>query len=233
MNLDPVNTISVVDEVVKRITDAIIKKELKPGQKIPTENELCEKLGVGRNSLREAMKMLSALGVLEIRRGDGTYIAEKISPSAFDSVVHSVILEQSTPGEILELRKVLDSILLELAVDKATEEDIRLLYSLQKEFYDLIEHKEFERGASQDLKFHYALIDIARNPLLGRIVSGVYSLFWPSVENTLKSKQEYMGAYQKHDDILEVIKSRDKSRIPQVIDKSLEVWKEYWKDYKR
>jgi len=231
MNLEPVNTISVVDEVVKRITDAIVKRELKPGQKIPTENELCEKLGVGRNSLREAMKMLSALGILEIRRGDGTYIAEKVSPSAFDSVVYSVILEGSTPDEILELRKTLDIDVLELVVNKATDDDIALLDEIQTEFHMLIQQKNFEKVAAQDLKFHYALIDIARNPLFGRIVRGVYDIFWPSLENTLKDRQEYMGACQKHDEIMDVIKKRDKSRITEVIDKSLEIWKDYWKDY--
>lgn len=230
MEFEPVNTISVVDEVVKRITDAIIRKDLKPGQKIPTENEFCEKLGVGRNSLREAMKMLSALGILEIRRGDGTYIAEKLLPSTFDSLVYSVIFEQSTPDEIMELRMSLDTDVLELVINKATSEDILLLEDIHREFLSLIEKKDYEKIAMQDLKFHYALIDMARNPLLGRIVKGVYDILWPSLENTLRGKKEYIGAYQKHSEIMEVIKSRDKARIQSVIEKSLEVWKEYWLD---
>lgn len=230
MDFKPVNTISVVDEVVKRITDAILRKDLKPGQKIPTENEFCDKLGVGRNSLREAIKMLSALGILEIRRGDGTYIAEKISPSAFDSLVYSVILQQSTPDEILELRKSLDIDVLELVINKATNEDILLLEDIHREFLSHLEKEDYEKIAIWDLQFHYALIDIARNPLLGRIVKGVYALFWPSLENTLRRRKEYIGAYQKHGEIMEIITSRDKARIPSVIEKSLEVWKEYWTD---
>ena len=227
---EPVNKISVVDEVLKRLTDAIIQKELIPGQKIPPENELCEKLGVGRNSLREATKMLSALGLLEIRRGDGTYIVDKIKYSAFDTVVYSVILEQSTPTEILELRKALDISVLDLVVSKATDEDIELLYDIHKEFLNLIKSNEFEKAAAQDLKFHYALIDIASNPLLGRIVLGVYNVFTSSLVITLKNKQEYMGAYDKHDQIIDVIKNRDKQGISEVIERSLEVWKDYWKD---
>src|SRR5690554_2813919 len=93
--LKKIDNKTVVEKIVEQITEAIISKQLKPGDKIPTELELIERFGVGRNSVREAIKMLSAQGVLEIRRGDGTYIAKEIYPSVIDSLVYSLILEQS------------------------------------------------------------------------------------------------------------------------------------------
>ena len=69
--LKKLNNESVVQRVINCLTDAMISKELKPGDKIPTELELAESLGVGRNSIREAIKILVYLGVLEIRRGKG------------------------------------------------------------------------------------------------------------------------------------------------------------------
>ena len=65
--MDPVPNESVVDQIITRITDAIISGELQPGQKIPTENSLSEAMNVGRNSVREAIKVLEAMGVLNIR----------------------------------------------------------------------------------------------------------------------------------------------------------------------
>ena len=230
MELEPISTVSVVDEVVKRITGAIISKKLVPGQKIPTENELCHQLGVCRNSLREAMKILSAMGIVEIRRGDGTYIADKVSPSVFDSLIYSLMIERSTQEEILELRKTLEVDILELAIQKAGDEDIALLDNLLQDFRQMIDNKEYDKVADLDIKFHYALVDIAKNPLLGRIVKGVYSIFYPSVERTLCLKHEFEGAYKKHKDIVEVIRKKDKSQIEDVIKRSLEVWKDYWKN---
>ena len=65
---------SVVEQIVDNITNAIINGELKPGDKIPTENELCTSMGVGRNSVREAIKILGAYGVINIKRAEGTFV---------------------------------------------------------------------------------------------------------------------------------------------------------------
>ncbi len=74
--LKKLNSESVVQQVINCLTDAIIHKELRPGDKIPTEMELAQTLGVGRNSIREAIKILVYLGVLEIRRAEGTFVCE-------------------------------------------------------------------------------------------------------------------------------------------------------------
>ena len=72
---------SVVQKIVDQITEAILRGELRPGDRLPTEAELCSSMGVGRNSVREAIKILEAYGVAEIRRADGTYICSTYSLS--------------------------------------------------------------------------------------------------------------------------------------------------------
>ena len=72
--LKPINTKSVVQQVVDRLTQALINKELRPGDKIPTEKELASTFGAARNSVREAIKILISFGVLEIRRPEGTFV---------------------------------------------------------------------------------------------------------------------------------------------------------------
>jgi DNA-binding FadR family transcriptional regulator len=100
MKLEPINNESIVNGVLKRITDSIASGELKPGDKLPTEVEFIEKLGVGRNSVREAIKMLSAMGVLEVKRGNGTYIATKVSPAIFNPLVFSLLLEPKSIDDL-------------------------------------------------------------------------------------------------------------------------------------
>lgn len=99
---------SVVERITDQITNAIINGELKPGDKIPTEVELCESFGVGRNSVREAIKVLEAYGVLEIRRADGTYIRQGYDDKMLYPILYGIILQKDSKEQIVELRKVID-----------------------------------------------------------------------------------------------------------------------------
>ena len=93
--LKRLNSESVVQRVINCLTDAMLTKQLKPGDKIPTEMELSESLGVGRNSIREAIKILVYLGVLEIRRAEGTFVCEGFSESMIDPMVYGIILDKT------------------------------------------------------------------------------------------------------------------------------------------
>ncbi len=93
LKLAPIESETVVKLVIDRITSAIISGQYKIGEKLPSEYELIEELQVSRNSLREAMKILSAMGVVDIKRGDGTYICSQINPNMFDSVIYSLIFK--------------------------------------------------------------------------------------------------------------------------------------------
>ena len=94
MELKRVKNPSVVQQVIDSLTEAMIQKELRPGDKIPTETELSESLGVARNSVREAIKILVFLGVLEIRRPEGTFVCNGFSESMINPMIYGIILNQ-------------------------------------------------------------------------------------------------------------------------------------------
>ena len=102
----PLSTGSVVEQIIRRLTEALSNRELQPGQKIPTEMELCESLQVGRNSVREAIKILVAMGVLEIRRSEGTFVCRGFSSRMLDPLVYGLILEGGGSGKLIELRRI-------------------------------------------------------------------------------------------------------------------------------
>ena len=126
--LKKLNNESVVQRVINCLTDAMINKELRPGDKIPTELELSETLGVGRNSIREAIKILVYLGVLEIRRAEGTFVCEGFTESMIDPMIYGIILDKTDSYDnLMELREMMEAGVVRLAMAKYTEEDMQNL----------------------------------------------------------------------------------------------------------
>ena len=112
--LSPIKAKSMVDSVVSRLTSAIMSGELKPGMKIPTEADLVKAFGVGRNTIREAIRILVAYGILEVRRADGTYVCDGFSPKILDPMLYGIILQkESAHRDLIGLRKLLDNGILE------------------------------------------------------------------------------------------------------------------------
>jgi GntR family transcriptional repressor for pyruvate dehydrogenase complex len=220
---------SIVETIVSQISDAIITGQLRPGDKIPTEAEMMQSLGVGRNSVREAIKMLSALGVIEIRRGDGTYINDHVPPSIFDSLIYSILFDKSSKEEILELREAIEINILELAIEKAVPTDIVRLESLLDAYHQAYFNNRIEESVKLDLEFHYAIIEIARNPLLGRIAKGVLQLFYTSIRRKVAEEngREKLRKNETHAQMIHVIRQKDKQSARSVIRHGMEEWKPY------
>mgnify|MGYP003044864313 CR=1 FL=1 len=97
---------SVVDQVMDGIISQIIDGTLHPGDKLPTEMELCKQFGAGRNSVREAVKKLQAYGILYIKRADGTFVSENYNQKMLDPMLYSIILQKNSWQEFVELRSV-------------------------------------------------------------------------------------------------------------------------------
>lgn len=223
--MEPISNGTVVDQIIYQIRDAIAHGRFSMGDKLPTEFELMDELHVSRNSLREAMKVLITMGIVEIRRGDGTYICSEIRPNIMDFMVYSMLLEESRPEEIIELRQTLDEDILEMAVLKATDEDIAILEDLIVQMRTHFQHGDLKLAAKADYSFHMYLAKACHNKFLSRIVSGVYGLFEGSIENNIRTEAQFASADLHHQEMLECLKARDASRIRQVIAESLSSWR--------
>ena len=131
--LSPIKAKSMVDSVVSRLTSAIMSGELKPGMKIPTEADLVKAFGVGRNTIREAIRILVAYGILEVRRADGTYVCDGFSPKILDPMLYGIILQmESAHRDLIGLRKLLDNgILEELFYKKLSADTWKRLNAIQ------------------------------------------------------------------------------------------------------
>lgn len=220
-----VNNGSVVDNVLQQIRNAISRGRFRSGDRLPSEFELMEELGVSRNSLREAMKILEAIGVVEIRRGDGTYICEEIKSNYIDTIAYSVLLEGSSAEELAEFRQTLDEDVLHLAVRKSSESDITQLQSYIDQMRLAFREGELKKAGKFDLAFHKYLAKCTRNRFLERMVLGVYDLFAHSIENNIRTEERFASADRHHQAMLDCIVSRDESRVDAVVEESLSSWR--------
>ena len=231
---DKIDNQSVVNIVLNQIKDSIMSGEIKPGDKIPTEVELMEQIGVGRNSIREAIKMLIALGVLEVKRGQGTFVATKVKPTFFDPLIFSLIIENKTDRDLYELRYMFDSMVLLNVLGKATEEDIMQIEQCIIEMKEMYESKKYEKDfdffVKKDLEFHRIILEATRNPLVIRIGQSIINLFPEYMKRSMRQKHGVKRSIENHMQILEVIKNKDSQHFLDITEKTLMEWKNEWKE---
>jgi GntR family transcriptional repressor for pyruvate dehydrogenase complex len=212
---------SVVTYVVKKIEEALIAKEIKPGDYLPPEAVLANDLNVGKSSVREALKMLQAMGVVDIRQGQGTQIRTRLGERLVNPLVFQLIIENNHPREVIELRKMFEPAYTMLAMENATDQDIAIIEQMHDRFETAI-HKGTQT-AEDDIGFHMAIIQATHNQFVIRLGQTILELFKPAMEKSLKGNPE--AALRDHRSILEAFKVKDEKKVRRAIVDSFENWK--------
>ncbi|GAB97593.1 GntR family transcriptional repressor for pyruvate dehydrogenase complex [Kineosphaera limosa] len=159
---------ALTDVAIERIKQMIIDGQLSPGDRLPPERELGERLGLSRNSLREAVKALEVMRVLDVRRGDGTYVTS-LEPDLLLDVMSFVVDLQhdSTVLELLEVRAILEPQAAAMAAQHVTDADIDELRSLVA----AARHAStIEELVANDMEFHGRINAIAGNQYLASVL---------------------------------------------------------------
>ncbi|MDR0440565.1 MAG: GntR family transcriptional regulator [Candidatus Accumulibacter sp.] len=221
---------SIVDRVMDRITGAIINGELKPGDKIPTELELADSFQVGRNSVREAIKVLEAFGVLRIRRAEGTFVSEKFNRRMLDPMLYGLILRKDAGTEIHDLRRVFDTGVLHVAITKADGAAIEVIRFRLEELRQAASAKPFllERLLTADVAFHEAVVASVQNALLSSIAGYIDRITIPSRTETMREIAEsgQLDAFvELHERILGVLEKHDVSGIVDTVKDHYQFWR--------
>ena len=226
----PLPSGSKSEVIIQRITDALISGDLKPGDKIPTEQEFCDQLKIGRNTVREAIKVLIAFGVLEIRRSEGTFVVDHFSPKLMDSVLYGLILCPRSLDSLLEFKISLWTSMILLAIDKATDEDVAQLQMLYDALAKTIHASEPDVDAifSDSEDFHRFLGEITHNPLMAQLNELTVNF---SVNSRVQSislrleKGKLSDMLQEYAAMLELVRRRDKEAVPRTMASILAAWK--------
>jgi DNA-binding FadR family transcriptional regulator len=199
---------SAVEKAFHGLRHMIATGRLGPGERIPPEGELCEELGVSRGSLREAVRMLAALGVIEPRHGSGTYVSQLRPEDVIGSLALTFeLLPLTGLLEVYEIRRVLEAHVAAQAAARSTPETTRGLYSLIEAMEATDDPAE---AAELDHRFHAEIARIGGNPTLASLLSvfrarsGKYRVFTLPEGPRLRSKSD-----QDHRVLADAIAHRD------------------------
>ena len=163
--------VAITDEAIEKIKEMIVSGALRPGDRLPREADLAERLGLSRNSLREAVKALSLIHVLDVRQGDGTYVTS-LEPSVLLDAMGFVIdfHRDDTVLEFLEVRRILEPAATAMAASRMTADEAAELRQLLDK---LGENPSVEELVANDLEFHRRIALGSGNQVLCSLVEGL------------------------------------------------------------
>lgn len=215
---------SISTDIAELITNLILMGEIKPGDKIPTEVEFTHQLGVGRNSVREAIKMLTFVGILEIRRGEGTFVSKKLSSPIINPLLMSLVYEEKTAEELVQLRLLLDIAVIPTIIANLTEDGIKQLNDANEAMYAVAKNLDYDKDLllNLDIQFHKVYHSLTKNRLLVKIYETIYMLFMSSVKESLNNDPDF--AYNSHKGLIGALQDRDAAKVEKNLRESLYPW---------
>ncbi len=203
----PITKISISEEIAQQIMDLISSGDLQAGQRLPSERDLCLNFGCGRSSLREALRCLSIVGVLNARVGEGTSVAEDGGKFLGKIVEWRLITEKHDIENLLEVRIALEGISAAKAATLRSDEDVAKMESLISKMQASI--KDAKRFATLDLEFHLALAKAADNALLLDLISMIRGQLVRGLSTVLTLPHALTLSHKEHTAIFTAIRQRD------------------------
>ncbi|QMU76820.1 FadR family transcriptional regulator [Streptacidiphilus sp. PB12-B1b] len=161
----------VTDEAIGKIKEMIVSGQLKPGDKLPKEQDLAVELGLSRSSLREAVRALSLLNILHVRQGDGTYVSSLEAGLLLEAVTFVLDFHRDdTIMQAFQVRAILEPAATALAAQRIGEEELAELRGLLDALGD---HPELEELVASDLEFHTRIAAASGVPLLCSMLEAI------------------------------------------------------------
>lgn len=198
---------SAVDAVLEQIRGLIVEGGLTVGDKLPTERELCERFASSRNTVREAMRMLKAFGVVEVRPKVGATIVDQRMNRAFDLFSFNVTeISRQTFDDIQGFRELIETGSVMQIFAAVQPADLAELRAINR---DMVRAKSVIEASEHDLRFHTRLVTIIGN----KSILDIYRIMTPVILRIMqrgKTRRTIEGAtFREHEAILEAIEKRD------------------------
>ena len=219
--IKPVGKSSLSKIVMDSVRNGIIGGEVAPGDFLPSESELASRFGVGKSSVREAMKMLEAQGYIEVCKGNGYKVRTAVDPEIINPFVFQLVLQSSkSRDDLLEFRGAIERAASLLALEKATGEDIR---AIRENIDATVSHAaEGKSTLDDDIAFHHLIYQSTHNPYLVIIGKAIMELFRESLRKSNTQHQDFV--ISDHEAIYRAIAGNDRSAVIAAVDSSLESW---------
>lgn len=199
------------EQVAKSLAARITAGDWQPGEKLPSEAELCKAFSVGRSSLREALTSLAFIGLIRVRAGGGSYVAEQPSAYFTSSWLNSGTLNnEKALEEFIEARLILETELAGLCAERITQEEFDAAELLVERMREAVHNaNEFWK---LDLSFHLAMGMAAKNEVLNNIIKSVREQMVDLISKSLLLQEGMEQAVGQHAKVLEALRQRNPAK---------------------
>jgi GntR family transcriptional regulator, transcriptional repressor for pyruvate dehydrogenase complex len=205
-DFESVRRAKVYEEVARQIERLILKK-LQPGDKLPSERELAETLGVSRSSIRDAIRSLELMGMVEPRQGAGTVVLEISASSLVNPIANTLKRKEQLIGELLDFRKMLEPPLAARAATHASSDEIAEMEEILER--QAARMRKGESAIAEDSEFHYSIALASRNSVVFKVLDTLMDLLRDTRERSLQVEGRGPKSLAGHKRILAAIERRD------------------------
>lgn len=207
----PLRRTSVSDEIANRLVASILAGRLHFGDKLPAERDLATYFEVGRPSVREALRTLSVVGLIEVRHGEGAFVVDRHADFVAKAFSWVILLDPATTQEVIEARIAIEGSLARLAAQRRDEDKLADLGRHLAEMEAALAGGELdeERFSRADLAFHLTIADASRNMALSRTLTAIRSLLESWIKRALATVETAELAVAQHRAIAAAMEAGD------------------------
>ena len=215
-----VRKVKVYEGVARQIERLISEGSLKPGDKLPSERELAEMFRVSRSSLRDGIRKLELLGLVEARHGEGTIVRDLSADSLVSPIASMLVRKRQLVAELLDVRKMLEPPLAGRAATNASADDIVHLADILRRQGEKVRRGEL--AIEEDSEFHYNIARAARNSVIMKVLDVLMGLLRKTRERSLQVGGRLQRSFAGHRRILRAIERRDAAAAEAAMRRHLE-----------
>ena len=229
MNINPIQKINAVEQVYDQMQNLIIDGTWKPGDKLPSENELASAFGISRMTVRQAMQKLKALGLIETRTGSGSYVREVSPEDSLNDLIPLMYLSKPSQTHVFQFREMIESESVRIATQKATADDLKQIESLLKKMKKAADKGNELEFSKYDLGYHLAIVNITGNPMIIKAYDILHGVLAESM-NSVIDKMKFAPALDFHTKILDAMKAKDDDLAEQLMHEHIKENYKYFND---
>jgi len=203
MDIQPAQKVTVIEAVTAQLLALIREGHLKPGDSLPSERELMERLQVGRSSVREALRSLATMRVIEVRPSRGAFVRAPVGEDLVPSSALRALIDRDAMIEIVEAREVLEVELAAMAAERASKEDLDEIQAILHEMEQSL--GDVEQGLALNARFHLAVAEAARNQVLLKMLASVKDYLEERLREVSQGEEHMRNSLAGHRRIYECI----------------------------
>lgn len=221
MDFKPIRPKRLYQDIVEQIRALMDGGELRPGDRLLPERDLAQRLQVSRVSVREAIRALEMMGVVEIRPGEGTFVRDRDSDQVIRPLALFLAVERTSLLEMFEVRRIFETATASLAAERASDEEVADVLAALESMTAKINVRDSEKGEEFDIAFHYAIAEATHNPLLIKLFRTLQEEFGRAV--SAARRQLYQGEdnprriLEQHRKVYRAIKAHDPAKAAQAM----------------